>query len=266
MKALFVALLLVIPLVGCTGQEQADYKRGQKEADQGHFRIALGFFDKVVKRNKQSPLTLEAAREAARISFYEIKDFERSIAYYQFIVLNSPDADERLKAQRQVASIYVENIQDYKASIKELSKLVVMETEETEKAQAQLSIARSFYYLNDFGQSLSEVEAILKSRIDINTRFSTLLLKGNILVAQKNFTGAANLFQEIIEEYPERSIEENVPISLAVCYEEANDYKSAIRILESHRDRHPNPEYIDIRIKRLSERQKNAPGAKGFRK
>ncbi len=77
---------------------------------------------------------------------------------------------------------------------------------------------------------------------------------------------AADIFKTLIQKFPEKSIQENVALMLAVCYEENMDFKSAIAILEEHRNKYSPPEYIELRIKRLQERLKNAPGAKGYRK
>ena len=104
-------VVLVLALTACSSQEEADFKQAQKEMAQEHYRIALSYFDKVIKRNAPTKYPLEAAREAARISFFEIKDFNKAIEYHHFIVLHSPDEKERLESQKQIAAIYFNNLQ-----------------------------------------------------------------------------------------------------------------------------------------------------------
>ncbi|UXR65733.1 tetratricopeptide repeat protein [Bdellovibrio bacteriovorus] len=263
-RALLVALVLA--LSACSSQEEADFKQAQKSISQGHFRIALGYLDQVIKRNASSKYPLEAAREAARLSFFEIKDFKKAIAYHHYIVLNSTDEKERLESQRQIASIYFNNLQDYQASIIEFSKLQQMPHTDLEAAQYKMNIARAQYYLNNFFQAESEIDSLLKLKSDDNIRFSAMMLKGNILVAKKDFKNAAVIFKDLIDHYPDKAVQENVALTLAVCYEENFDFKSAIAVLEEHRGKYNPPEYIELRIKRLQERMRNAPGAKGFRK
>jgi tetratricopeptide (TPR) repeat protein len=253
-------------LLGCSSQEKADFSDAQKAIDQGHFRIAVSHLEKVIKRNSGSSLTLEAAREAARIAFYEIKDYNKAIEYFKFIVLHSPDPAERLQSQKQVASIYFDNLQDYNNAVMEFSKLLEMPHSDFDGSVYRLSLARAYYYMGNYGQSLSEIDALLAKKSDENTRFGIQLLKGNILVAQKEFLKAAEVFKSIIEAYPDKAVKENVGLILAICYEENNDYKNALKVLESYRGKYNPPEYIELRIKRIQERQKNAPGAKGFRK
>lgn len=263
-----VALIaLFLMTVSCSSQETADYKQAQKSISQGHYRIALGYLDRVIKRNaSSSKYPLEAAREAARLSFFEIKDFNKAIQYHRFIVLNSVDEKERLESQKQIAGIYFNNLQNYQQSIVEYSKLQQMPHTDLEAAQYKMNIARAQYYLNNFFQAESEIDFLLKLKADDNIRFNALMLKGNILVARKDFAQAATIFKDLIDKYPETAQQENVALTLAVCYEENLDFKSAVAVLEQHRANYKPAEYIELRIKRLQERMKNAPGAKGYRK
>ncbi|MEK2643668.1 tetratricopeptide repeat protein [Bdellovibrio sp. BCCA] len=259
-------IALVLALTACSSQEEADYKQAQKEIAQEHYRIALSYLDKVIKRNNPTKYPLEAAREAARISFFEIKDFNKAIEYHHFIVLHSLDEKERLESQKQIAAIYFNNLQNYQESIVEYSKLQQMPHTDLEAAQYKMNVARAQYYQNNFFQAESEIDSLLKLKGDDNTRFSALMLKGNILVARKDFAKAADIFKDLIKNFPEKAIQENVALILAVCYEENLDFKSAIAVLEEYKNKYSPPEYIELRIKRLQERMKNAPGAKGFRK
>ena len=259
----FTSFLIVI---GCSSPEQSDYKKAQNEIAQGHFRIAMSYLDRVIKRNAPGEYPMEAAREAARISFFEIKDFSKSIEYHRFIVLNSLNDKERLQAQKEIADIYFNNLQNYKQAVIEYSKLQQMPHTDAEEAQYKMNVARAQYYQNNFFQAESEIDSLLKLKSENAVRFSALMLKANILVGKKDYVPAAEILKNLIQEFPEKSSQENVALILAVCYEENNDFKSAIRVLEEHKSFYKPAEYIELRIKRLQERMRNAPGAKGFRK
>ncbi|QDK36099.1 tetratricopeptide repeat protein [Bdellovibrio sp. NC01] len=263
-RVLLVALALA--LSACSSQEEGDFKQAQKNISQGHYTVALNFLDRVILRNSPSELPLEAAREAARISFFEIKDYQKTVRYYHFIVLHAPDEKERLEAQKQIAAIYFNNLQDYKAAILEYSKLQQMPHTDLEAAQYKMNVARAHYYMNNFFQAESEIDNLLRLKADENIRFSALMLKGNILVGKKEYNKAIDIFKTLMQNYPQKSIQENVGLTLAVCYEENNNFKEAIKVLEDYRGKYNPPEYIELRIKRLQERLRNAPGARGMRK
>ena len=207
--------VFVLALSACSTQEEGDFKQAQKNVSQGHYKVALDFFDRVVKRNAATKYPLEAAREAARISYFELKDYPKAIEYHHFIVLHSPDEPERIESQKQIASIYFNNLQNYQAAVIEFSKLLQMPHTDFEAGQYRMSVARAQYYLNNFFQAESEIDGLLRTKADDNVRFSALMLKGNILVGKKEFTKAIDIFQGLMKNYPVRSEQENVGLTLA---------------------------------------------------
>ncbi len=253
-------------LAGCTPPEGRDFKQGQKEAQKGQYVLSISFFEHAMKRNPTSPWAMKAAREGARISFFETKDFRKSAEFQRHIVIYSAESQERIEAQKKLGEIYLENLQDYPKAIIEYSKLVEQNLSDQEVGQDRLGLARAHYFQNNLFQADSELTEILKLKVEPPLRFNALMLKGNILIAQKEFSKAAILFKELIKDYPEKAQHENVPLTLAVCYEEAGELKDALVVLDGLRKTYQPPEYIELRIKRLKERQKNQPGAKGFRK
>src|SRR5690606_17204406 len=97
-------------------------------------------------------------------------------------------------------------------------------------------------------------------------RFDALVFKGNILQASKRLDEAIAVFIKVRDEYRSRSEAENIGMSLAICYEEKNELKTAVGVLEEMKKHNQNPEFIQIRINRLKERMANLPGAGGFKR
>lgn len=257
---------LTLGLCACSPPEAKDYKVAQQEIAQGHYRIALSSLDRVMKRAPDSEYAVKAARDGARIATLEVKDYKRAVDYYQFLVLHSPDPTERLNAQKQLASIYFDQLQNYDKAILELNKLVRDTESDVEVARYKLDIARANYYQNNFFQAHSELDDLLKLHIDDDERFSAWVLKSNIHIALKEYPKAIEILKKVTTMYPQKSLQENVFQTLAVCYEESDNFNEAIKTLESIKDKYLQPEYIEIRIKRLKDRQKNRPGARGLRK
>ncbi len=263
---LATGLLGVCCLISCTNRQEFDFEKGQKYAKNKEWRRAAQYFDQAIKRDNQSTTALKAMREAARIQFLEIKDYKKAAFYYQQIVLHSPLENERLEGQKQLASIYFESLQDYESAAVEFSKLSAGSRVDSEKAIHKLSVARSYYYLGNYFQTMSEIDEILKLRSDLDTEFQARLLRGNVFVAQKKFSEAALIFSSIIEKFSEKSLKENVHLVLSLSYEENGDYKKALEVLEKIKDVYQPKEYLDLRLKRIQERARNQPGARGYRK
>lgn len=253
-------------LLSCTPPEARDFERASQEAGRAHYRVALSYFDRVLKRDQSGDWALKAAREGARISVFELKDYKKAVEYLRHLVLHSEDAVELEQAQRQLADVYFENLNDYPKAYAEFSKLLAMKLSSIERAKIQIKMARASFYLGDFSQAESEVETVLNNPLEAASRFQALNLKGNILVAKKSYQKAAEIFRLVLKDFPDVAVAENVPLQLAVCYEEDQRYREAIGVLETLRVTYQPPEYIELRIKRLQEKIRNQPGAKGFRK
>ena len=127
-------------------------------------------------------------------------------------------------------------------------------------------VAKSYFYLNKFFQARTEVESLLTQELDEDWKYQLLLFKGNILQAQKDLPEALKTYQKVLQEFPERSQKDKVALTVAVCYEEMSEFEKAIEVLAALRTSYEEPEFLDLRIKRLTQRKENMPGAKGLRK
>ena len=55
-------------------QEKIEFEKGERAVESQNYRAALEHFGNVVKRQVNTPLALDAAKEAGRISYYDLKD------------------------------------------------------------------------------------------------------------------------------------------------------------------------------------------------
>ncbi|MCB0391732.1 MAG: tetratricopeptide repeat protein, partial [Bdellovibrionales bacterium] len=123
-------------------------------------------------------------------------------------------------------------------------------------------IAKAFYYLNKFKQSILEVEEILKKTLSQEQNFSVRLFRANVLLIKKDFAEAMEEFEKLLVEFPERAQKENLGLVVAVAYEDMNEFDKAITTLEKIKSNADDPNFIEIKIKRLKERIANQPGKK----
>jgi tetratricopeptide (TPR) repeat protein len=261
---LVIGAAVLIILTACAPPDEREFLAGQSRAESKDYRSALIHYENSIKFAPTSDWAIRASREASRISQYELKDFQKALVFHRHLVLYSLDSSERTKSQREIAYINFDNLQNYSKAIIEFYKLLQMTEKESDIATYKLSIARANYYLSNFPQSLSEINEIFRLKIPESIAFDVLILNGNILVAQKQYAKAVGVFSDLLKRFPEKSEKENVPLTLAVCYEENAQFREAVDILEKLKDTYKPAEYIELRIKRLKERIKNQPGAKGL--
>ncbi len=253
-------------LVSCTSAERSEFKKGQKAAAIGEHSIAVHHFERTMIRNPDSSLALSAARQGFRVSYYEQKDYKKALEFLRFLVLKSLDPKERMTQQMQMAIIYFDHFQDYEKSLAEFGKLTTVPLSEPEAMKVRFYLAQSYYHRNDFYQAKSEINELLKQMMGSELRFNVLMLQTNIFVSERDWPKAIENYKKMIQLFPEKEVDENLALNLSACYEESNDYKNAIAVLEALREKHTDPEYIELRIKKILQRSKNQPGAKGFRK
>lgn len=257
-------VMAILWLCSCSPPEAREYQKGLREVESKHFHIAVSHFDHVLKRAPESESAIAAAREGSRIASLELKDFKKAIEYDRHLVLYSKDAAERILAQKRIATTYFENLQEYSKAANEYNKLLAMPLSTADKAKGKISLSRSYFYSEEFNQAESEIQDLLRERLDPDSRFAALALRGSILVARKDFKPAVELLRGLVKSDPERSKRENIGMQLVVSLEENHDYKEAVQVLESMKATYEPKEYIELRIKRLQEKVRNQPGARGL--
>lgn len=264
--SLSFGFLLLPFLWSCQKSIEKEYRRAEAEARNQNWRTALSLYDDILHVEPSSEIALKAARDGARIASLEVKDYNRAVPFYRHLVFHSHEPSETIVAQKQLIEIYFEQLQDYPRAIEEISRLLQVEKDVGQRTDYRVKLARSYFHMNNFAQASAELEEILRGPHGSEADFDLKLLKANVLTAAKKFDEAAVILRELMEKWREKAIQENVPMTLAVCFEEKGDFKSAIQVLESVKASHAVPEYVELRLKRLRERSLNQPGARGFKK
>jgi tetratricopeptide (TPR) repeat protein len=252
---------------GCSfSYSKLEYERAKQSAEKENFPEALKHFDRVVKKDPNSPYALESARQAARISLLETKDYKQAIEYLRYLILHSPVASERMNAQKKLAGVYFENLQKFSDAIEEYNKLLSLDPPRNEAFTYRFNIAKSYFQLNNFYQTEIELDALVEKYKEPDKQFNVMLFKGNVYLTTKEHDKAIKTFQSLIEKFPKKANQENVGLSLAAVYEDLQQFDKAVEILKELRMSEKSPEFIDLKIKRLQERAQNLPGAQGFKK
>ncbi len=217
-------------------------------------------------RDPESDQALDSAREAARISYFETKEFNLAEEFYTHLVRFSRDEKERKDAQKAIANIYFEKLNNYKRAVEEFNKLLLIRASKDEQVEYHFKIARSQFYLNQFQDALHELDAAIKINDNRDEEFELKVFRANIDFNTRHLDDAIRTYEDLIKTYPEKSRAENIAMNLVVCYEEQEAFEKAIATLENLRPFQKDQEFINLKIKRLRERKANLPGSKGLRK
>lgn len=252
---------------GCTfSANKIDLERGREKAVKGQYGEAYLHYRRVVDRSGKSPAGIKAAREAARISHYELKKYREAVELYQWVILNSDVQSERIEAQKMIADIHFNNLIDYQAAIADYNHLIEMKPTEADEINYRGAIARSYFYLHNFYQAQVEIDRVIEKTKDKQILFESLLLKANIYLTTKDLDNASSVLRRLMVENPEKARAENIGLILSVTFEEARNFNRAIEVLEEMKETYPRRAFIEAKIKALRERQSFQPGARGLKK
>lgn len=264
----FINLLLfavVLMLIGaCKPTSERLYNEAYSEVDKGHFRIAVDLLEKSADIEKKNNIKFKNLLEAARITRFEIQDYERAIRIYRRIILQAEDVGQRVQSQQAISEIYLENLQNYSMALKELQVLEPLIADENEKEKIKLRISQAQYLTGNNQQAMEEINASIKTAKDEILNF--LKLKAQVLLAQKKFKDAILTYQDILKRDSKYFESENLFIATSVVYEENEEYEAALEYLTKYEKQIKDKAYFELRYKRLKERLANKPLFKGKRK
>lgn len=167
---------------------------------------------------------------------------------------NSP-IKEIKRQEKKLADRAFYKAQNYEKALKYHTRLLKRTLSQEEKLMVQLHIAESFFYLKKHSQALRELEKCFTEDMSMEQRKQAWILKARILIAEKKFSPAIQLFEKQIESFPKE--EAFFREYLALIHESKKDFLSAQRELEKIQ---PSSPFIEQKIQRLMERQINQPG------
>lgn len=251
-------------LLSCSPQAEKLYNEAYQEIENGHFRIAVNLLEQSAKIEKSDRKKTKALLEAARISRFEMQDFQRSLRLYREIILKSQDSSQRIGAQEAIAEINLENLQNYGQALSELLILEQLNLNLEQKEKIKLRIAKAQFLTGNSETALENIESALKTAKSDRRYF--LKLKAEILMAQKKQTEAISIYEDLRKTDEKYFASENLYIATSIAFEEKEDYVTALSYLEKNKSRITDLSYLELREKRLREKILNKPLSKGRRK
>jgi tetratricopeptide (TPR) repeat protein len=261
------ALIFTLGLSGCTIRADELELRRAKEAQAKHdTRRALVHFLRLRELSKDQKTKILATEEAARICFYETKDYVQSLELWRSIIDLSVEPSLRYQAQKMIAEIEFTHRQSYLAAIVELNKFLDLKPIDTDWDQAKLALSKAYFYTNNYFQSRVEAEDLKKATRNDKAAFEAMRMIASSFQGEKKLDEAAASVSDTIKKYPEPSKQEKLGLILAIIYEEKKDFKKAIETLALLKSQYPDQEFIDRRMASLKSRALQQPGARGLKK
>ena len=246
---LFGAIFLF--LVSCVSPF-SDFSRSRRALKRNDCVKSAGHFSRIPDlNNRQSAFALKAGL------FCEKKDPGSAIVFYEKWIMEKKNSPKTRAMEREIekksAHIAFYGLKNYEKAIHYYYRLLESATSAEDRFQNHYGMAKAFFKLKKYSQSLLEVEKILKiNDLSPGNRQTVLQLKGSLLMALERHEEAVAFFRRMIQVFPKKnSIFREY---LAFIFEAQGKYELAVEQLKKI----PHPSAKE-KIQSLSRYMKNRP-------
>lgn len=249
---------------GCRSRSEKLYTEAYEKINQNEFKSAIELLESSAELEKNNIKKTKALFEAARLLRFERQDYESALKHLRTVVLSSKDEKMRLLAQESICEIYFDHMQNYQEALKELLILEPLLPESKKKELLRLKTAQSQHLIGNSQAALEYIDSVLKiSTVD---KSPFLKLKAQVLQSENKFDEALKIYDQIYASSQIYFKAENLFYAVSAIQEEKKDYKQGVEYLEKHDTEITDKNYLELRIKKLKEKQINKPFSKGIRK
>lgn len=251
-------------VLSCRSRSEKLYIQAYEKINQNQFVEAIELLESSAELEKDNIKKTKALLEAARLLRFEIHDYERALKHLRTVVLESQDQKLRLLSQEAIVEIYFDHTQNYKDALQELLILEPLLPESKKKDAVRLKIAQALHLVENNQAALEYIDGVLKNISSNKNVF--IKTKAQILQSQKKLDEALKIYEEIFSKTPKYFIDENLFSAVSLIQEEKKDYKVAIEYLTKNAGHIADKNYLELRLKKLKEKQINKPFSRGMRK
>jgi tetratricopeptide (TPR) repeat protein len=250
--------------LSCQSRSEKLYSEAYEKISQNQFASAAKLLQASAELDKNNAQKTKALFEAARILRFEVHDYESALAIYRSIVLQSKDSKMRILSEEYIAEIYFENLQNYQVALQEFLILEPLLKDQKKKEAVRLKIAQSLWLTGNNEPALDYINLSLKN--SAAEAHILLKLRAQIYQSQEKYDDALTAYDEIFKTNQSYFLQENLFTRVSSIHEDKQDYKVGIAYLEKHAAQITDKSYLELRIKKLKEKQINKPFSRGIRK
>ena len=263
-KPVLIASIGLFLLCACSfSSAQWEWKKATEFEQKGDHENAIGYYYRYLRKNSENQDSVRAAQKIYQIARLHSQDLKLVEKVLRHIILRSDSDSERLQAQEDLANHFFQRMGDYESAITQFHRFLAVAKDDAKKQLAQLKIAKSYFYMNNFYQARVELDSVIESSKNPQLLFEASLLKASVLQSEKKTAEAIETFTKILQDFPDRGVQEQVFLSLALAYEDDKQYVKAIEVLEKYKDSSSNASYIDEKIEKIRFSISQQPGARG---
>ncbi len=247
---------LIILSLSCRSTPAKYYEKAKEFDENGDFRRALLYYERVHDLYPESKLAPESLMRAARISRLYLGNIKSALRFLNEIVLNYPDSEYYLPAHKEMADIFMDELKNYNRAVSEYTRLIQMNPPKEMLIDSRLRIAKCFENSGNYDQALIEFNGLLNTEIEPEKRMRVEYEINVILYIKRDLKAAIKGFEEFLKKYPDSELVPDAKFYLASAYADSGEFTRALDLLHEIEKTYRNPESIKIKIQGIEIRMK----------
>ena len=257
MRALGLALLLVIALSGCKRSDPLARLQNAREKLYAHlpqaaleeYRLALDALDRDESK-EASVYRARALRGAADTYYLELRDFKHAVEVYRELSQLCPEAPETLDGRLHLADILEHQFHDLRGAITELTAALARNPPQS--AELSYRVAKLYFELGDYQQCELEAAGVARKFETSPYVDDALLLRGQALAMMEGHRlEALKVFEELAEKFPDSELQPHALFEAGKLRAEGGEPEKAIETWIEALKRHPDPQVVQEVIARV---------------
>lgn len=228
---------------------QEDFLLAKNLVKQEQYSEALPLFEKVFLHSSDEDMVFESAKTIADLSESKLKNYAKSVHYLEFVIANSKNFEASYQALYKKAFIEHKLLYYFEDAIRSYQRLLSYSDIPLEQSsEIRLNIAKCYYTIHDYAAARAELVALMSPTQTKEMRYRAKLLQASIFQTEGRLEEAIKSYNEaLVLDIDEKEKKEGL-ISLALCYEQKESYKSA---LETVKKIQVQDDFLKVKISQL---------------
>ena len=237
-----------------TQQPQKLLKEAVKLESRGQSAASAELYQRLSANYPDSPQAARALLRLARQQLFEKDDHQRALLYLLQLEHDYPASPLVLQAREQAAELIKRYQRDYQRAIDYYQRLLQMDGGTADRYLYE--IADCYFRLENYPQARVELENLLDRYPDSPLAPAALYRRGGILLLEERAAEAEEVWEELIQSYPNNAYQSRAEFNLAKLLEEREQLEEALQRYRTLDD-FPHPALLEKTIKHLEQRLAN---------
>ncbi len=246
---IILVLALMYSLPGCKEDMKDVYKKAMKAYEAEDYQKASKSFEKIVEKYPNHSLCLKARLELGKMYLYKLKQPEKALKHLQDLYANSQPGTYSMEALKLIGHIYDTSLNNCPKAIDAYRLLVQNYASEIDASAYQLSIADCYFKLLDYGNAMTEYQALVEQYPESVQLPRAKFQIANNYALQEDWESSIALQEELLHSGTlSEQLRAETELELAFGYEQTERFEEALALYEELLNIDFNVVIIDVAL------------------